>query len=267
VTRAGGVVVTDGINGRIQGWAEDGLPSRPIGRYGVTPGRMFRPKGISVGPDGHTWVSDSVLGVVQVFGSRGQLLDVIQDADGEPLRLSEPVGIDVVGDRLFVVELRPGRVREFVVSEAPGRPARPARTQNPGSGDGCTSCHLEFMPTYVDGLGPTALAPAPESTEEQPYVSTEQSCLSCHDGGVIDSRRAVWAMLSHSVGEAPPEDMEIPEELPLSNGKIACRTCHSPHTMGGSGQVHRDAMFLRVTDDPEELCVACHGDMSSGGGK
>lgn len=257
----GGVVVTDGINGRVQGFGIDGLPARPIGRYGVTPGRMFRPKGIAVGPSGHTWVSDSVLGVVQVFGSRGQLLDVVQAEDGDPLRLSEPVGIEVVGSRLFVVELRPGRVREFQVSEAPGRPARPARTQNPGSGDGCTSCHLEFMPTYVDGLGPTALSPAPESTEQQPYVSTEASCLSCHDGAVIDSRKKVWAMLGHSLGEAPPEDMVVPAELPLSDGKIACRTCHSPHTMAGSGQVHRDAMFLRVTDDPEELCVACHGDM------
>jgi DNA-binding beta-propeller fold protein YncE len=266
-TAEGGVVVTDGINGRVQGWAVDGRPSRPIGRYGVTPGRLFRPKGIAVGPAGHTWVADSTLGVIQVFGSRGQLLDVVQDEAGEPLRLDEPVGIDVAGDRLFVVELRRHAVREFLVAEAPGRPARPARAQNTGSGDGCTICHLEFMPTYVDGLGATALRPAPASTEQQPYVSTDASCMGCHDGLVDDDRKRVWTMHGHSIGEAPPEDMVIPEELPLADGKMACRTCHSPHTMGGSGQEHRNAMFLRVTDDAEELCLACHGDLLTEGAK
>lgn len=264
----GGALVTDGLGGRVQGWGEDGRPGRPIGRFGVMPGQLFRPKGIAIDDEGHCWVADGVLGVIQVFGGRGQLLDVLRDGEGEPLRLRHPAGIEVRGDRLWVVELGAARVVEYRVGREDGEPLRASGAWGSGpvgtEGRECTTCHLELVPALAEDRGDGALISPPPSTAQQPWVSTDASCLSCHDGAVSDSRRRVWTMHGHPIGGEPPAGMAVPDDLPLADGKIACRTCHSPHTLGGSGQVHRDAMLLRVADRPSELCVACHGEMAGG---
>ena len=257
----GGAVVTDTLNARLQGWSGDGRAERPVGAYGVSPGQLFRPKGVASTGDGRTWVSDATLGVIQVFDHSGRFIDVLREPSGQLLRLDQPMGIEIVGDRLYVVERGPGRVREFALSEQPGDPYQATRRRTVWSEDRgreCSVCHLEFMPVF-EGGGAGALIPPPEDSLEQPWVSTEASCLSCHDGTVKDSRRQVFATHGHPVGDAPPEGMEVPEELPLANGKVTCRTCHSAHTLAGSGESHQDAMLLRVEDRPSELCVGCHG--------
>jgi len=258
---AGGAVVSDALNGRLQGWTADGRAERPIGMYGVSAGQMFRPKGVASTADGRTWVADGTLDVVQVFDHSGRFIDVVREPSGLALRLDGPMGIEVARGRLYVVERDAGRVREFALEESPGDPYQAVRRRAAWSeerGRECSVCHLEFMPVFEKG-GAGALIPPPEDTPEQPWVSTEGSCLSCHDGTVRDSRRRIFASHGHPLGEAPPDGMVVPEELPLASGRIACRTCHSAHTLAGSGEVHSDAMLLRVEDRPSELCVACHG--------
>lgn len=261
----GSVYVTDVLNGRVQAFSAGGRPLRAIGRYGIDPGQMHRPKGVAVGGE-RVWVSDSDLGVIQVFSREGRLEDVLRDASGEVLHLDTPTGIDVVGDRLYVVEARPARVQAFVVGEGKGRALQVELGVRAGALSSkdreCSVCHLNLFPALERGLSTELVSPPPNS-EQQPYVSRPESCLSCHDGAVMDSRRAVWNMHGHTVNEAPPEDMEIPEQLPLRNGEIACRTCHSAHTLAGSGQFpdNPDAVFLRVDTDAEELCEGCHADM------
>lgn len=256
--------VSDALNGRVQVFTAEGRPRQPIGSYGVSPGQLYRPKGLAVA-NGRLWVADGVLGVVQAFGLNGAFLDVLREPNGEVLRLDVPTGLDAWGDRLFVVELGASRVRAFRISEGDGAAFTAVTAQVAGSaaaakGKECTSCHLELMPALDEGVG-DPLIPPPPDTDEQPWVSREESCLSCHDGTIMDSRREVWEMHGHPVGEEPPQDMQIPPELPLVHGKLACRTCHSAHTMGGSGQSHTDVLLLRVTDKASELCVACHGTM------
>lgn len=257
----GGAVVSDTLNGRLQGWTADGRAQRPVGAYGVSPGQLFRPKGVASTDDGRTWVADGTLGVVQVFDHSGRFIDVLREQSGQILRLDQPMGIEVVDDRLFVVERGPGRVREFALEEQAGDPYMAARRRTAWSekqGRECTVCHLEFMPVFDSG-GAGALIPPPVDTPQQPWVSTVASCLSCHDGTVKDSRLEVFATHGHPVGDAPPAEMIVPDELPLADGKVACRTCHSAHTLAGSGEVHANAMLLRVEDRPSELCVGCHG--------
>jgi streptogramin lyase len=257
----GGAVVSDTLNARLQGWTADGRAQRPVGTYGVSPGQLFRPKGVASTEDGRTWVSDGTLGVIQVFDHSGRFIDILREPSGQILRLDQPMGIEVVDDRLYVVERGAGRVREFALSERPGDVYQAVRRRSAWSEDRgreCSICHLEFMPAF-EGGGAGALIPVPEDSLEQPWVSTEASCLSCHDGTVKDSRRLVFATHGHPVGDAPPSTMEVPEQLPLADGKVACRTCHSAHTLAGSGETHGDAMLLRVEDRPSELCVGCHG--------
>lgn len=265
----GGAWVSDAIGARIVGWSAEGEARRPIGRFGVQPGQVFRPKGVAVQGD-RVWVSDSTLGVIQAFSPGGKLLDVLRDEQGRILHLEGPTGLAVRGDRLFVVELTAHRVTELSIGTKVGQPYEAPVASVIGTegteNQACSMCHLEMIPALSRGAADllTSLPPNPKS---EPYVSTEGACLSCHDGSVMDSRKAVWAMHGHPLGEPIPDDMTVPDHLPLVDGAMACRTCHSAHTEGGSGQVHRDALMVRVEDDIEELCVACHGDMQKGGGK
>ena len=265
----GGAWVSDAINARIVGWSAEGDAQRPISRFGVQPGRVFRPKGVAVQGD-RIWVSDSTLGVIQAFSPGGRLLDVLRDPQGRILHMDGPTGLAVHEDRLFVVELMAHRVTELRIGTAVGQPYEaPAASVVGAEGtenQACSMCHLEMIPALARGAA-DLLTTLPPNPLAEPYVSTEHACLSCHDGSVMDSRRAVWAMHGHPLGEPIPDDMTVPANLPLVDGGMACRTCHSAHTEGGSGQIHRDALMLRVQTDTEELCVACHGDMQKGGGK
>lgn len=258
----GNVFVTDVINGRVIVLDEVGRPVRVIGTYGVDLGNLYRPKGVACDRDGNVWISDGSLGVVQVFSPSGAFLDVLRGADGHPLRFDMPIGLafDAAGD-LYVAELQANRVRKLRV-ELDVEPRRTARrfqraTIASRQPKACTACHFEWMSPLDEGRG-TELVDVPPNPPQHPYVSRSEACRSCHDGSVVDSRRRVWLEHGHGTGIAPPADVSVPERLPLADGQIVCRTCHSAHTRGGSGNVFRDVVFLRVADDPAELCAACH---------
>lgn len=265
----GDLLVTDVINGRVQILAADGRAAGTIARYGVEAGELFRPKGIQCDRIGRIWVSDGILGVVQVFQPSGTPLDLLRDDAGHPLRFENPTGLafDAMGD-LYVVEAAHGRVRRFrvTVGETDRRPPLPPRPQlterQPHS---CTVCHVEWIATFNERPD-AALIPAPINFPGNPYVSRAETCLSCHDGSVVDSRKKVWLEHGHRKGVIPPESMHVPSDLPLVDGAIACRTCHSAHTRAGSGNLLRDAVFLRVTEEPNELCLKCHADLEGAPG-
>ena len=257
----GGAYISDVLNGRLTVYTSDGLASQAISRFGAAPGQMYRPKGVAF-HDGQIWVSDGALGVVQIFSSRGRFVDALRDEAGGVLRLANPAGIDVVGDRLYVAEVGRDRVVEFRIERTSGDPLS-SRTRSGGMDRSrardCSPCHLEMVPELSEG-GRTALVGPVRGTDEQPYVSREETCLSCHDGAIMDSRRTVWNRFGHPTGTDLPDDMVVPEELPLVKGQIACRTCHTAHALGGSGQEHRSSVLLRVEDRPSELCIMCHAE-------
>jgi predicted CXXCH cytochrome family protein len=53
--------------------------------------------------------------------------------------------------------------------------------------------------------------------------------------------------------------MTIPANLPLEDGKIACRTCHTAHNVPGAANLS-NTFFLRVQNDASQLCKTCHTD-------
>ncbi len=262
----GDVVVSDVINARLQIFAPDGQPVRSIGSHGVEIGQFFRPGGLAIDRDRNLWVADSVLGVIQVFRADGLLIDVLRDEQGQVLHFNSPLGLAFEpGGSLCVVELAANQVARLAVSatQDAAPPLAPPRAGSGQQAQACTICHIDWLAPYADGRD-SGLATRPEGTPEEPAASRSPMCLSCHDGAVADSRQRVWEEHGHRTGVAPPESMTVPQNLPLVDGKLACRTCHSAHGSDAAQGDFRRAMLLRVPNVASELCVSCHSDKTRG---
>lgn len=263
-------LVTDVINGRVAMHFADGRPARSISTYGIVPGELYRPKGVAVDSLRQIWVSDSVTRVIHVFNTNGGFIDVVRDQAGNPVKFDTPMGIAIVGDRLYVTELMANRARAFDVVRGPvviprTTERRPQAQLFGREARGCTVCHMEWMSPLKDG-GATPIVEPPVSTPELPHVSRSEVCISCHDGSIADSRRRVWLEHGHKTGIAPPDYMKVPAELPLADGKIMCRTCHSAHTGGNFTGDLSTSVFLRVENRASQLCMGCHEDHTRGVG-
>jgi len=258
----GETLVTDVLNGRVQLFDPAGVAAGSIGSYGPDLGQLYRPKGIAVDAQGNVWISDGTLSVVQAFSLDGRLIDVLRDERGAPLRFELPMGLafDSAGS-LYVVELLANRVRKVEIARDPRAPLPPI-TRRGALGGGpqarfCTICHFEWLRPLVDGQ-PTELADVPPNPPDRPAVSRTSVCLGCHDGSVGDSRRTVWVEHGHRIGMEPRPPVAVPDNLPLADGKIACRTCHSAHTNPQSGTTIETIFFIRTDGPPQQLCVSCH---------
>lgn len=119
----GYVYVSEVIGSRLQRISSEDRWAGQVGRWGVELGALYRPKGVAADGANRLFVSDSTLGVVQVFGGRGNVLGVVTDETGSPLRFEHPMGMCFDADgRLYVVELRANRVAVVALAE----PAAPA---------------------------------------------------------------------------------------------------------------------------------------------
>jgi len=261
----GDVFISEIINARVQILTAAGTPVGSVGEYGIEPGQFHRPKGVAVDQDGRVWIADGTTGAVQVFDPGGKLLGILRDERGRVLRFDDPADLafDVAG-ALWVVELGQSRIWRILPRVEPLAPGQAAVPQPPSSGAQrqprhCTACHVEWMEPLSSGQD-TELMAAPHSPASDPAVSRSASCLGCHDGSTVDSRRLVWRDHGHQTGVFPPQGMTVPDALPLVEGRLSCRTCHSAHTRGGAGQTFATAVFLRVDHEPAELCVKCHAD-------
>ncbi|MBW7904535.1 MAG: hypothetical protein LC135_07955 [Phycisphaerae bacterium] len=268
VASNGDVAITDVVNGRGQLLERNGVPAALIGRFGLNPGQLYRPTGVAFDGESNAWVADSVTGAIQVFRRTGEVIDILRDADGGVMRFAGPLGLAFDADgRLYVTERDANRVLRLVIARrrtpaAPPTPAPPRRLTGQQA-RACTVCHFDWLPPFSEGRG-SELMPRPSSTPQDPVVARSENCLSCHDGSVADSRRRVWLEHGHLTGVSPPESMQVPEGLPLLDGKLACRTCHSAHGPGASQSDISTAVLLRVPNLASELCMMCHVDKTRG---
>jgi len=143
-----------------------------------------------------------------------------------------------------------------VLSASPAA-AQPSSAQ-PESRRHCAVCHVEWMEGFTRPGAVLLMAPPAE-----PQVAESHTCLGCHDGSVGDSRRRVWIEHGHKTGVEPPASMQVPRQLPLKEGKIDCRTCHSAHA-GAGAETLATAVFLRVPNDAGQLCQMCHPQYAKG---
>lgn len=109
--------VVDVINTRVQEFTVQGKFVRFVGEWGVEPGQFFRPKGVAVDSKGNVFVSDSYMGVIQVFDEEGVFHSVVGgDGVGSLWRYTSPVGLFIDQlDRLYVIEMFAERVSVFAI--------------------------------------------------------------------------------------------------------------------------------------------------------
>jgi DNA-binding beta-propeller fold protein YncE len=102
------------MNFRVQVLDRSGQFQYKIGSIGDDPGAMFRPKGVGIDSEGHVYVVEGSLGMVEVFDSEGRLLYYFgQEGSGlGDFRLPSGLFIDR-DDRVFVVDSYNHRVEMF----------------------------------------------------------------------------------------------------------------------------------------------------------
>jgi len=109
--------IVDVINTRVQVLNPDGLFVTVIGGWGVEKGKFFRPKGVAIDTAGRVYVSDSYLGVIQVFDSNGEFYSVLGDPEkGTVKKFKSPVGLFIdKNNRLYVVEMFANKVSVYLI--------------------------------------------------------------------------------------------------------------------------------------------------------
>lgn len=103
--RQGSIFLTDMMNGRLVHLTGGGVFLDDLRERGVREGQFIRPKGVAVGSGNRVFVSDSTLGVVQVFDAEFRYRGTI-GAGGQPRRFQHPAGLAVHENLLAVVEQR-----------------------------------------------------------------------------------------------------------------------------------------------------------------
>ncbi len=107
--------IVDVINTRVQVINSEGKFVTFVGGWGVEKGKFFRPKGVTVDSNGLAYVSDSYMGVIQLFDLTGHFHSVIGDPEsGKVKKFNTPVGLTIDNaNRLYVVEMVPGRISVY----------------------------------------------------------------------------------------------------------------------------------------------------------
>ncbi len=208
-----------------------------LGKWGVWEGSFVHPTGIAADRRDRIFIADGLLGVVQVFDTRARYLGTLGRGD-ELLDLEHPMGVAVLGDRLWVSDGGSGRVVTVTLDDR--------------------TAPLSGWEMYERKVPRISLLEGRSS----PLTRLEQACWSCHDGS-IQPPAAVWnSNLSQHPTTVTPEK-EIPEPFILDDdGHMYCGTCHIPHRMGEIEPGSEEAeVFLRSPRARSELCTACHPDV------
>lgn len=107
------VYVVDVLNSRVQIFNAKGELQSIAGEWGILPGQLFRPKGVALDNKGNIYVSDSYMGLIQVFSSDTRLRYVLAE-NGVPYKLTSPAGITIdKQNRLYVCEMLKNKVSVF----------------------------------------------------------------------------------------------------------------------------------------------------------
>jgi DNA-binding beta-propeller fold protein YncE len=107
--------VVEVINTRVQILNPEGLFVNFIGAWGVNPGEFYRPKGVALDQQNRVYVSDSYLGVIQVFDATGSFYAALGDPRTKKVKkFKTPVGLFIDRlNRLYVVEMQANKVSVF----------------------------------------------------------------------------------------------------------------------------------------------------------
>ncbi len=113
--RAKYLYVVEVINTRVQILNPEGLFVNFIGSWGVEKGEFYRPKGVAIDQQNRVFVSDSYLGVVQVFDADGGFQAALGDPRTKTVKkFKTPAGLYIDHlNRLYVVEMLANKISVF----------------------------------------------------------------------------------------------------------------------------------------------------------
>lgn len=104
------IYIVDVLNTRVQVFSKTGEFLVTVGSWGVTQGQLFRPKGVALTARKQILVSDSYLGVVQVYNDDTRFKGVLSSG-GKVAKFITPVGMAVDNqNRIFIAEEMANRV-------------------------------------------------------------------------------------------------------------------------------------------------------------
>ena len=110
----GTVLVSDGMNFRIQAFDAHGDFKHAFGDHGDTPGAFARPKDLAVDSEGHVYVVDAAFNNIQIFDQSGQLLLTFAAVGSGPGDLYVPIGIDIdEQDKIYVADRYNNRLQIY----------------------------------------------------------------------------------------------------------------------------------------------------------
>ncbi len=102
--------IVDVLNTRVQVFDNKGKFLVTVGSWGVSQGQLFRPKGVAITDNNRILVSDSYLGVVQLFKSDTRFSAVLS-MHGDIAHFTTPAGIAVdKQNRVYIAEQLANRV-------------------------------------------------------------------------------------------------------------------------------------------------------------
>ncbi len=113
IDATGKLYVVDVINARVRTiLPEEGFEfGHDVGRWGVEKGELFRPKGVAVNARGQIFISDSYLGVIQMFDQKGRFQAVLSDGQGKVKQFTTPTRLYFDDNGLlYVVEMFANRI-------------------------------------------------------------------------------------------------------------------------------------------------------------
>ena len=263
--RDGYLHVVDVLNGRVQMFNRNGKYFTQISRFGLAPGELYRPNGITFGDDRHLFVSDSYRGTISVFKD-GRFKGVLTEDGKTAITFQSPVGLGWHKNRLYIVDSLRNSVEVLNVSNLESNLLLEENLNSSGgktSRKNCDICHFSWAEeTHTEQKEQDGVLP----------VASQNMCYSCHHGAVIDSRQIIARGEQHPDVHHPKQSKknkgqsredEIPKQFPLlADKQLSCGSCHTPHVAGIDEAVtlyqpHNNP-WLRVLNNEGDLCQKCH---------
>ena len=275
IDRDGYLNVVDIINARVQVLDKRGRHFSQMGRFGLSPGELYRPNGLAIDAKTDThFVSDSYFGTVSVF-RKGDFVGLLRGADGQVLHLDSPTGLAWQNGRLYVAETGASQVRRYTVEfrDLPAGAKPDAKAPDIAlSQKNCLVCHLSWAEDTPHAIR------AADTGGALPEASFKM-CYSCHNGAVMDSRHAIHQGAQHPTVYEPekerrrhakeqPRKDKLPKDFPVTaNKELLCTACHTPHTDEKQTETlyqgHENS-WLRISNQGGDLCERCHESQAKG---
>jgi predicted CXXCH cytochrome family protein len=259
----GYIHVIDTLNARVQIFNPRGKHFMNAGRFGIDPGKLFRPNGLALDSNSNLLVSDAFLGTISIF-KNSKALGLLTTSHGKILKLKSPTSLTLWKNRLYITDTLSNSIEVFKLKKTVPKIIRISESNS--SQKNCITCHISWAENYS----------SQQQSNKVPPVAHQDMCYSCHHGVVIDSRTAIGHKEqhpdTHHTRNKNKQDKKnkdkIAKSFPVINrpkpnkGELYCGSCHTPHKLQTEqhetlNNEHNNS-WMREKNNSGEICLQCH---------